>query len=143
MVRSSNPWIARRNAQLIERYKNDETLSLPALAAEFGMSRSNVAQILKQHDVPIRRNVPRQPKHNKVTIDSYSSRITLRLNDYLYQSGYSNTPKELSALLGVSRVRAGEMLRGQHDWTLNELIKVSQLIKTPVEDLIKPKEASN
>ncbi len=116
------------------------------LADKYGRSYSTVAKLIHRAqemgakrvvETSNRRRGGRRPLADQKPISYGHHSIGIRLNKYR-EIDHAYTYQELADRIDVNRLTVRKMELGLHDFTMGELQRISSLMGTTVEELIKP-----
>lgn len=126
-------FIEQRNKEIVEFTKKG--YSAAYIAIKFGITKDMVKKIQRILDIKPEVEVIKQNDDDKKKVLSeYHKALGLKMSIFMLESEIR--AQEMAALLGMSFKRLSSITKGQVDPTLSEIIKILDLLKVTLEELI-------
>ncbi|MGH6955629.1 MAG: helix-turn-helix transcriptional regulator [Caulobacteraceae bacterium] len=145
-----NEVVAALYGAMIEEFF-EEGISVHALSDKYGRNASSIhkhlANYRRQYEAEY--GVPRQRKklpidpRKRLDLKSLSflhGTIGLRL--YQYRTKHKLRVTEMGALINQSRMTVGRMEQGAHDFTINDIHKIAEVLNVPFDELVQTEKAA-
>lgn len=127
-------FIEQRNKEIVEFTKKG--YSAAYIAIKFGITKDMVKKIQRILDIKPEVETLKQNDNDdkKKVLSEYHKALGLKMSIFMLESEIR--AQEMAALLGMSFKRLSSITKGQVDPTLSEIIKILDLLKVTLEELI-------
>lgn len=126
-------FIEQRNKEIVEFTKKG--YSAAYIAIKFGITKDMVKKIQRILDIkPEVETLKQTDDDKKKVLSEYHKALGLKMSIFMLESEIR--AQEMAALLGMSFKRLSSITKGQVDPTLSEIIKILDLLKVTLEELI-------
>ncbi len=137
MPRPINPNVTRRNCALLDAYQLNPRQTYEDIGRKFGVSTTTVYLVLRAGGAISQTNrKERVPLAAQRPLSNLHALLGLELSRFLRENRSDESVTEEGLSMKMSAVRLGAAKRGLADFTLSELLMISDVLGTSLPELI-------